>query len=276
MEEQLTQLGAEDFELPNNNLETAYEFFLNNYLHPIDIAVELFDFPEVINNPFDDYEFKNAFNNHLISKKQLEDYAVIFLLNQKFEKYAQSRSIQQTDFKTSLDHYWVEDNVIHNSTEEFKQDLRDFRSIDITKYLCAYLLNICLSKQAYIDQNFLASNFIYHVALDNLVHLKLLLGKNLMLDTNRIYKNISITNGGKGGRKKAEKSEAIKKKFLDYHDEHCSIINKAGKYHFSPPKAAEKILNDISSPDENGKCEYEVNSLAHIIREHRKALKKNK
>ncbi len=104
MEEQLTQLGAEDFELPNNNLETAYEFFLNNYLHPIDIAVELFDFPEVINNPFDDYEFKNAFNNHLISKKQLEDYAVIFLLNQKFEKYAQSRSIQQTDFKTSLDH----------------------------------------------------------------------------------------------------------------------------------------------------------------------------
>ena len=54
------------------------------------------------------------------------------------------------------------------------------------------------------------------------------------------------------------------------------MINKSGKYHFSPPKAAEKILNDIGNPDENGKCEYEINSLAHIIREHRKSLKRNK
>ena len=51
------------------------------------------------------------------------------------------------------------------------------------------------------------------------------------------------------------------------------MINKSGKYHFSPPKAAEKILNEIGNSDENGKYEFEVNSLANIIRQHRKSLK---
>lgn len=114
---------------------------------------------------------------------------------------------------------------------------------------------------------------LYHIALSNLIQLKLLLGKDLMLDVNGIYQNISKVNGEKGGKTKAKKNEAIKKKFLNYHDEHCSMLNKLGKHHYSPPKAAEKILKEIGKSDEDGKCEYEVNSLAHVIRLHRKKLK---
>lgn len=274
MNEQFSDLEAPDLDFPNDDLHLAFEFFLTNYLHPYDIAVELFDFPEIITDPFNDYQFRDAFKNNLITKKQFEDYAVIYILNQKFEKFAQSRSIEKTNFKTAIEHYWNEDNVINNSTDEFKQDLRDFRPIDITKYLCAYFFNITLSKQAYIDENFLASKFIYHVALDNLVQLKILLGKNLMLDTNKIYSNLNKVKGRSGGNKKAQKLDPIKEKFLNYHDQHFAILNPSGGYYYNATKAARMILEKIGNCDENGKCEYEENSLANIIRAHRKLSQK--
>lgn len=48
MNEEFPDLEAPNLDFPNDNLAVAYEFFLNYYLHPYDIAVELFDFPDVI------------------------------------------------------------------------------------------------------------------------------------------------------------------------------------------------------------------------------------
>lgn len=276
MNEQFSDLEAPDLDFPNDDLEFAYEFFLNYYLHPYDIAVELFDFPDVILNPFDDSEIAEAAQNKLITRNDLEKFVLIKLLDEKFCDFAKSKSIDVTNPKIAIDHYLLPNPSREVCTAQFFKPVKDLTNEQVAKYLCTYYLTINLSKQAFKDGNYLSSNMLYHMSQSNLIQLKLILGKDLMLDVNGIYNNLTKVNGSKGGKKKADKKEGIKKKFLDYHDEHCSMINKSGKYHFSPPKAAEKILNDIGNPDENGKCEYEINSLAHIIREHRKSLKRNK
>lgn len=274
MEEQKINSETPVVDYPNNDISLAYKFFLYNYLHPYDIAVELFDFPDVITDPFNDYQFKNAFKDNLITEKQFGVYAVIYILNHKFREFARSRSIKQTDAKTSIQHYLVEDNVLSSSDESFIQDLREFSSIDITKYLCAYLLNINLSQQAYEDENFLASNIIYHIALDNLVQLKLLLGKNLMLDTNRVYKNIAIKNGSKGGEQKSKNNLPLKQQLLDYYKQFYDTRNEVGSYLYSATQAAEKILERIGTPDGNGDYkEFKIRSLAKNINNLRKPTK---
>lgn len=273
MNEEFPDLEAPNLDFPNDNLAVAYEFFLNYYLHPYDIAVELFDFPDVIKNPFDNEEISKAAKKNLVTKKNVENFVLLKILDRKYREFAETRSIEVTEPKAAIEHYLFPDRVLEVSGIDFINEVKRLTNGKVAQYLCAYFLNINLSKQAYKDGNYLSSNMLYHMALSNLIQLKLLLGKDLLLDVNGIYHNISKVNGGKGGKKKADKKEGVKKKFLEYHDKHCSMINKSGKYHFSPPKAAEKILNEIGNSDENGKYEFEVNSLANIIRQHRKSLK---
>lgn len=274
MNEQFSDLEAPDLDFPNNNLQFAYEFFLNYYLHSYDIAVELFDFPDVILNPFDDSEIAEAAQKKLVTRNDLEKFVLIKLLDEKFCDFAKSKSIDVTTPKIAIEHYLLPDPSHEVCTAQFFKPVKDFTSEQVAKYLCTYFLTINLSKQAFKDGNYFSSNMLYHMSQSNLIQLKLILGKDLMLDVNGIYNNISKVNGGKGGKIKAKKNEEIKKRFLDYHDEYCSMINKSGKYHYSPPKAAKKILEDIGTLQKDGNYEYQENSLANLIREHRKSLKK--
>ena len=97
MNEEFPDLEAPNLDFPNDNLAVAYEFFLNYYLHPYDIAVELFDFPDVIKNPFDNEEISKAAKKNLVTKKNVENFVLLKILDRKYREFAETRSIEVTE-----------------------------------------------------------------------------------------------------------------------------------------------------------------------------------
>lgn len=113
MNEEFPDLEAPNLDFPNDNLAVAYEFFLNYYLHPYDIAVELFDLPDVIKNPFDNEEIsKAAKKKPSHQKKKCRKFCFIKILIKKYREFAETRSIEVTEPKAAIEHYLFPDRVL--------------------------------------------------------------------------------------------------------------------------------------------------------------------
>lgn len=91
-----------------------------------------------------------------------------------------------------------------------------------------------------------------------------------MPDFGGIVQSFNIDNGKKGGITKGKKFAKPKKLALDYHDKYFAGKDEKGEFIYSPPKAAEKIIFELLQQGHKEINAYAVNSLANIIREHRK------
>lgn len=74
--------------------------------------------------------------------------------------------------------------------------------------------------------------------------------------------------GAKGGSQKGANYSEPQQKALNYHDKYLAEKNKKGKYTYSGSKAAREIITHFERERED--LGYEENSLANIIRKHRK------
>lgn len=84
-----------------------------------------------------------------------------------------------------------------------------------------------------------------------------------------IHKEFS-KDGKKGGLSKGKNFEKPKQLALDYHDKHFAGKDEKGEFIYSPPKAAQKIIFELLQQGHKEINAYAVNSLANIIRNHRK------
>lgn len=91
-----------------------------------------------------------------------------------------------------------------------------------------------------------------------------------MPDFGGIVQSFNIDNGKKGGTAKGKKFAKPKKLALDYHDKYFAGKDGKGEFIYTAPKAAENIINELREKGHKEINEYGVNSLANIIRNHRK------
>ena len=260
-----------DFQIKNNNIYEAYEYFLYFNLTPLDIAQELLDFPDIINDPFDRDEYEQALDQGLITKQNNDDFDLISTLNKYYCEFSESRKLFETEnYRQALDYYLAESNISDYVPSSFKKKMREFRKPEILSSLCTYLQLSNLSRQAYSDKNYVASNMMYHMALEYLIDINLTLDKNVILSSNRIIKSVWSENGKKGALSKAKNYEKAKAHALQLHDEKYNKTNKAGKFVYSASKAAELIKTELISQGKRDLQQYGINSLANVIRKHRK------
>lgn len=259
-----------DFQIKNNNIYEAYEYFLYFNLTPLDIAQELLDFPYIINDPFDRDEYEQALDQGLITKQNNDDFDLISTLNKYYCEFSESRKLFEIEnYRQALDYYLAESNISDYVPSSFKKKMREFRKPEILSSLCTYLQLSNLSRQAYSDKNYVASNMMYHMALEYLIDIKLMLDKSVVISSNKIIKSIMSENGKKGANAKADLYSDARKLIIDLHDKKYSRKDRNGNYVYKPPSAAELIFDELQNETDANLKRYSVGTIANLLRRHR-------
>lgn len=248
-----------DFEINNLNRDfnKSFESDLFDSFVCFYLAEELFNYP---------FRYGISINP---TQNDIDNYHLIDDLKVEILSYALKFRHDNKSYSTALQHYAKAEQNFKLTNNKLIEKISKHPKSEIFSRLIEYFLLSSFAQIAYLDNNFhIATLFI---SQRERTMSQLLLENNL--DDNLIKKAVaqhSTKAGQKGGITKGKKFAKPKKLALDYHDKYFAGKDEKGEFIYSPPKAAEKIIFELLQQGHKEINAYAVNSLANIIREHRK------